>query len=63
MKEGHGEMWMHQFMTSRISLQLLFSAYHTYFLLTLNYFIVVVLHLQLLTVYIDMASHNLMLRK
>jgi hypothetical protein len=42
-REGRGEMWVHQFMTLRISLLLLFSVLYAYFLLILIYIIVVVI--------------------
>jgi hypothetical protein len=41
--EGHGEMWMHQFMTLRISLLSLFSVQNAYFLLILFYITVAVI--------------------
>jgi hypothetical protein len=40
--EGHGKMWVHQFMTLRISLLLPFSVEYVYFLLILIKIIVIV---------------------
>jgi hypothetical protein len=42
-REGHGEMWVRQFMTLHISLLLVFDVEYIYFLLILIYLIVVLI--------------------
>jgi hypothetical protein len=37
-REGHGEMWVHQFMTLRIILMLLFSVEYAYFFIDIDWY-------------------------
>jgi hypothetical protein len=51
-RDGHGEVWVHQFMTLSITLLLLYSVYYTYFFNIIYLIVVVVLFVVVIIVFI-----------